>query len=291
MKKIMITGASGQLGKALYRCLGNNNQYELLLTGLANEDEHILDLDITNQDAVDKFIDESKPDIIINCAAMTAVDLCESEQDSAFRINALGPKYLALAAERNGSKLIHVSTDYVFDGNAKRPYTEEDTPNPISIYGKSKLAGEEYVLKLCTKYFIVRAAWLYGEGKNFVKTMLNLASSGKKIRVVNDQYGTPTSALEVAKTIIYLMETDAYGIYHTTCEGFTNWYEFALSIFKEAGLNVDVEPIPSSEYPTPAKRPAYSVLDNKALRERHAYIMPDWKQTFHEYMKELNMLN
>lgn len=287
MKRIMITGATGQLGKALYRCLGNNNQYELILTGFSHADGHISVLDITDQAAVDKFIDERKPDIIINCAAMTAVDLCESEQDRAFRLNALSTKYIAMAAERNGSKLIHISTDYVFDGNAKRPYTEEDTPNPISIYGKSKLAGEEYVRKLCTKYFIVRVAWLYGEGKNFVKTMLNLAATGKKIRVVNDQFGTPTYALEVAKAIVYLMETDAYGIYHATCEGITSWYEFALAIFREAGIKVEVEPIPSSEYPTPARRPAYSVLDNKALRERHAYIMPDWKEALHEYMKEI----
>jgi dTDP-4-dehydrorhamnose reductase len=283
----MITGASGQLGHALYRCLVNNNQYKLYLSRSSHADEYISSLDITEQAAVDAYVDECKPDIIINCAAMTAVDLCESEQDKAYRINALGPKYLALAAERNGAKLIHLSTDFVFDGNASQPYTEEDTPNPISIYGKTKQAGDEFVQQLCKKHFIIRNAWMYGEGKNFVGTMLRLAETNNKIRVVADQFGTPTSALEVAKVIIYLMETDEYGIYHATCEGFTSWYEFAVTIFKEAGIKVEVEPIPTSEYPSPAKRPAYSVLDNKALRERHGYIMPDWKKALHEYMVEL----
>lgn len=284
MKRIMITGASGQLGRALYRCLVNNNQYKLFLSRSSQADEYISALNIAEQAAVDAYVDECKPDIIINCAAMTAVDLCESEQDKAYRINALGPKYLALAAERNGAKLIHLSTDFVFDGKASQPYTEEDTPNPISIYGKTKQAGDEFVQQLCKKHFIVRNAWMYGEGRNFVKTMLSLAETNRKIRVVADQFGTPTSALEVAKVIIYLMETEAYGIYHATNEGFTSWYEFAVIIFKEAGIKAEVEPILTSEYPTPAKRPAYSVLDNKALRERHGYIMTDWKLALHDYM-------
>jgi dTDP-4-dehydrorhamnose reductase len=284
MKRIMITGATGQLGKALNNCLDDNKKYKIYLLGFSHADEHIAALDISNQAAVDAYVDECKPDIIINCASMTAVDLCESERDMAYRLNALGAKYLALAAQRNGAKLVHISTDYVFDGKASHPYNEEDKPNPISVYGESKLAGEKFVRQYCMRHFIIRTAWMYGEGKNFVRTMLSLAQKNSKIRVVADQLGTPTSAPEVAKVITYLMETEAYGTYHATCEGFTNWYEFAVNIFREAGLNVEVEPITTAEYPTAAKRPAYSVLDNKALRERHKYIMADWKEALHAYM-------
>ena len=233
---------------------------------------------------MDAYIDECQPDIIINCASMTAVDLCESEQDKAYRLNALGAKYLALAAQRNEAKLLHISTDYVFDGKASHPYNEEDMPNPISVYGKTKLAGEEFVRQCCLRHFIIRTSWMYGEGKNFVRTMLSLVERSNKIRVVADQVGTPTSASELAGVITYLMETEAYGIYHASCEGFTSWYEFALNIFKEAGINVEVEPITTAEYPTAAKRPAYSVLDNKVLRERHGLIIADWQDALHAYM-------
>jgi len=288
MQKVMITGASGQLGLALYRLLKDNPGYRLLRTNaFANEDKTIQELDITEEAAVNEYVRLHKPDIIINCAAMTAVDLCESEQEEAYRSNALGPKYLALAAEQIGAKLIHVSTDYVYDGQGKEPYTEEAVPNPVSIYGKTKLAGDEFVRTGCKRYFILRTAWVYGEGKNFVKTMLRLAENNSKIKVVADQYGTPTSALELARVIVFLMGTESYGIYHATCEGSTSWYEFAKTIFEEAGKTVDLEAIPTSEYKTAAKRPMYSVLDNKALREGHGYVMKDWKEAFKEYMKEL----
>jgi dTDP-4-dehydrorhamnose reductase len=215
---------------------------------------------------------------------MTDVNLCETEQDRAYRINALGPKNIAMAAGTLGVKLIHISTDYVFDGKADVPYTEEAATNPISVYGKTKQAGDEFVQEFCNKFFILRTAWVYGEGKNFVKTMLRLAENNNKIRVVSDQYGTPTSALELARVIVFLMETDSYGIYHATCEGSTSWYEFAVAIMKEAGKSVEIEAIPTSEYPTPASRPMYSILENKALYERHGYVMRDWKDALHEYM-------
>jgi len=287
MKRVMITGASGQLGLALYDYLGNNQQYELFLSRFSRSEGNISQLDISDQAAVDAYVDEYRPDIIINCAAMTAVDLCESEQEKAYRINALGPKYLAQAADRCGAKLVHISTDYVFDGKSDRPYTEEDMPNPINVYGKTKLAGEEFVKEYCKRHFILRVAWMYGEGKNFVRTMLNLAKNKNVIRVVADQFGSPTSATEVAKVIMYLMGTEKYGIYHASCEGYTSWFDFAAAIFEEAGIEAQLEPIPTSEYPTPAKRPAYSVLDNKALRERHGYFMSEWQDALHEYM--LNM--
>lgn len=287
MKRILITGAVGQLGLALYQLLKQNKEYELIRTdAFASIDTSVQVLDITEEVAVQAFVDNNNPDIIINCAAFTAVDLCESEQDKAYRINALGAKYLALAADKIGAKLVHVSTDYVFDGQGSVSYTEEMPTNPISVYGKTKEAGDEFVLACCSKSFILRTAWVYGEGKNFVKTMLRLAQNSPKVRVVADQFGTPTSALELARAIIFVMETESYGIYHATCEGKTSWYEFALTIFKEAGLDTEVEAINTSEYPTPAKRPMYSVLDNKAFRERHGYYMKDWKEAFLEYMKQ-----
>ena len=288
MGRILITGAQGQLGSALTKLLMNNKMHTVYYTSrTASEDGRIKILDITDKDKVNDIIHEIKPDIIINCAAMTAVDLCESEQEMAYQINALGPKHLALAAEKMGAKLIHISTDYVFDGESSRPYIESDQPTPLSVYGKTKLAGEEFVQQYCSRYFILRTAWVYGEGKNFVKTMLRLADSGKAIRVVSDQFGTPTSALELARAILFLINTESYGIYHATCEGTCSWYEFAKRIFKEAGKEIEVEPIPTWEYPTPAKRPKYSVLDNKALREKHGYYMKDWKEAFHEYMEDL----
>lgn len=291
MKRILITGARGQVGLALYRLLKDHEEYELYRTrtdAIATEEGHLDALDITDQEAVNSYMNQIKPDIIINCTAMTAVDLCESEQEKAYRFNAIGPKNLAIGASQINAKLIHISTDYVFDGQAGTPYTEEDEPNPISVYGKSKRSGEELVMKHCEKLFILRTAWVYGEGKNFVKTILRLAEEGKTIRVVSDQYGTPTSALDLARTIIFLMETDSYGIYHATCEGSTNWYEFARTILKESGKEVEVLPITTDEYPTPAKRPKYSILDNKALREKHGYYMKDWKDAFREYIHDIS---
>jgi dTDP-4-dehydrorhamnose reductase len=288
MKRIMITGASGQLGLALYRILKERSQYQLLRTDASSSgDGQVEALDITQEEAVSSYINGAKPDIIINCAAFTAVDLCESEQDKAYHINAVGPKNLAIMAEKTGAKLIHVSTDYVFDGQGSVPYIEEDSPNPMSVYGRTKQAGDDFVREYCKKYFILRTAWVFGEGKNFVKTMLRLAENNSKIRVVSDQFGTPTSALELARVIVYLMETESYGVYHATCEGSTNWYEFALTIFEYAGKEVEVEAITTAEYPTPAKRPMYSILDNKALRERHGYRMREWKEALREYMDEL----
>lgn len=297
MERILITGASGQLGLALNRLLTDSDKYLLYRTdAVASVDGTVKALDITEEQAVKKVFTEWKPEIVINCAAMTAVDLCESKEEMAYQINAMGPKYIAEAAQMVGAKFIHVSTDYVFDGQANAPYIESDATNPKSIYGKTKLEGEKFAQSNCSRTFIVRTAWLYGEGKNFVKTMLRLAGydvetggfnpSGNKIKVVMDQYGTPTSALELARAIICIMDTESYGIYHATCEGITNWYEFAVTIFKEAGIEAEVVAIPTSEYPTPATRPMYSVLDNKALRERHGYTMKEWKDAFNEYMQE-----
>lgn len=287
MKRIFITGAGGQLGLALIELLKDNQEYMLYLTdSRPKADSTFKALDITDEDAVKFEISEFHPDIIINCAAMTAVDLCETEQEMAYNINALGPKYIAMIANNIGAKLIHISTDYVYDGQASTPYTEESVPNPTSVYGRTKMAGDSFVMEYCPRSYILHTAGVYGEGKNFVRTMLKLADEERKIRVVSDQIVTPTSARELARVIIFLMETDSYGKYHATCEGSTNWYEFALAIFELAGRKADVEAISTSEYPTPAKRPKYSVLDNKKLRESHGYYMKGWKKALEEYIIE-----
>lgn len=287
MNKILITGALGQLGHAIYGLLKDNPKYQLYLTDFhMADDDTIKQLDITDKESVEAHISWLVPDIIINCAAMTAVDLCETEQDKAYQINSLGPKYLAAVAKKVGAKLIHISTDYVYDGQATIPYTEKAQTNPLSVYGRTKLLGDNYVLEGCPKSFVIRTAWLYGKGKNFVNTMLRLADEGKNISVVSDQIGTPTSALELARVIIYLMETDSYGIYHATCEGYASWYDFAVEIFRLAGKRVDIEAITTLDYPTVARRPMYSVLDNKVLRDYHGYYMKGWKEALKEFLQE-----
>lgn len=285
-RRIVITGACGQLGRALNQVLKDRTDLTVINTGTREPTAYCpIILDITNPVAVMNFVQEIKPEIIINCAAHTAVDLCESDQERAYRVNALGPKNLAVAADALEAKLIHVSTDYVFDGEGSTPYTEDSATGPKSVYGTTKLAGEEFVKSLCENYNIIRTAWLYGEGKNFVKTMLALAERNSEIRVVNDQYGTPTSALELAGAIAFLIDTDGSGIYHGVCEGIATWYDFALEIFRLAGKEVTVKPITTEEYPTPAKRPKYSVMENKRLKEA-GHTLKFWKDALREYMEQ-----
>lgn len=289
MKKILVTGCNGQLGRAVRKEYAGE-EVTFINTDVT-EGEGVLALDITDVDAVMELVRREKPDVIINCAAHTNVDLCEKQWDSAYRINAIGPRNLSIAATAVGAKMIHVSTDYVFEGNGTRPYTEFDAPNPISAYGKTKLEGERFVQAFADRYFILRTAWLYGEGKNFVKTMLCLAETHDEVSVVDDQVGSPTSAVELARMIHYLEKTDNYGIFHATCEGDTNWADFAESIFKKAGKVTKVRHVSSEEYakmnPASAKRPAYSILDNYMLRLTGDYRMADWQDALDEYMKTL----
>lgn len=290
MKKILITGSKGQVGRALndlFQNLEKKDDYKIWNTtrNIDPTGEYIT-LDITKEDQVVSVIEKYQPDIVINCAAHTGVDLCETQEEEAYKSNALGPAYLAKEVEKIGGVLVHISTDYVFDGTSNKPYTEEDPVGPCSVYGKTKLQGEEYVKKYCSKYFILRIAWVYGEGKNFVKTMLRLSETMDTIRVVNDQHGQPTSAMEVARAIYALINTNEYGVYHVTCEGETTWYDFAKVIFDLANKSIEVIPITSDEYKTPAKRPSYSVLDNKNLRLRLNYEMKHWKEAFLEYWNE-----
>ena len=289
MKKILVTGCNGQLGRAVRKEYAKE-EVTFINTDVT-EGEGVLALDITDVDAVMGLVRAEQPDVIINCAAHTNVDLCEKQWDSAYRINAIGPRNLSIAATAVGAKMIHVSTDYVFEGNGTRPYTEFDAPNPISAYGKTKLEGERFVQAFADRYFILRTAWLYGEGKNFVKTMLRLAETHDEVSVVDDQVGSPTSAVELARMIHYLEKTDNYGIFHATCEGDTNWADFAETIFKKAGKVTKVRHVSSEEYakmnPASAKRPAYSILDNYMLRLTGDYRMADWQDALDEYMKTL----
>lgn len=278
MKTYLITGCNGQLGHALNELLAGN-------TDIIVKNTDVADLDICDLDAVCAMTAEVKPDVIINCAAHTAVDRCETDKDNAYNINANGAKNLAIAAEKNGASIVQVSTDYVFDGDSEKPYYEEDAVNPQSVYGSTKLAGEEEVAKATDRYYIVRTAWLYGEGKNFVRTMLNLAKTNDRITVVNDQFGSPTSALELARAILYILEKGEYGIYHATCEGVTSWYEFACRIFKEAGVEIEVAPVSSEEYKAAAKRPKYSVLEDAHLK-RIGYTMKNWEEALIEYLEK-----
>lgn len=284
MKKLIITGCNGQLGRAINEQYGADTEYELINTDV---DE----LDITNVDAVLALSREVKPYAIINCAAYTNVDRCEVDVDLAYRINAIGARNLAIAAADAGAKLMHVSTDYVFPGTSPRPLTEFDTPAPISMYGKTKYAGEQFVQQFADRYFMIRTAWLYGDGHNFAKTMLKLSEKTDEIGVVMDQFGSPTSATELAKAIKYLLPTENYGLFHGTCEGDTNWAEFAQTVLKMAGKPTRIEPITSEEYrrrfPESASRPAYSILDNYMLRLTTDFRFASWQDAIAVYMKEL----
>ena len=279
MKKLLITGCNGQLGRAL------NKEYAGEQVQIVNTD--VPELDITDLDAVMQRVREVKPDVIMNCGAMTAVDLCESEYEKAFRINALGPRNLSIAARETGAKLFQISTDYVFSGDADRPYTETDATDPQSVYGSTKLAGEQFARDFAGRFCIIRTAWLYGEGKNFAATMLRLSQSNDSVRVVSDQIGTPTSAAQLAQMIHILEPTENYGIFHGTCEGACSWADFAAEIFRQAGKHTNVEYITTEEFQAAAKRPAYSVLDNQMLRLTTDFRMMQWQDALSVYLKEI----
>ncbi len=279
-KRVMITGTNGQLGRAVNLQYADSGEYELINTDVG-------ELDITNIDKVMTFVREVKPYAIINCAAYTAVDACEKEEDLAFRINAIGPRNLSIAATETGAKMMHVSTDYVFDGNGTRPYRETDPTGPQGAYGRTKLAGEDFVREFSDRHFIVRTAWLYGDGKNFVKTMLRLSETNDKVRVVMDQVGSPTSADELAKAIAYLLPTENYGLFHGTCEGDCSWAQFTEEIFRLAGKNTIVEAITSEEYAAAARRPAYSILENYMLKMTTDFMFADWHDAIAAYIGKM----
>lgn len=280
MKKIIVTGCNGQLGRAVNLELKDRTDIEFVNTDVA-------ELDITNIDRVMELAREVQPYAIINCAAHTGVDACEDEWDKAYRINAIGPRNLSIAAAETGAKMIHVSTDYIFDGKSNKPYIEFDRPNPQGAYGATKLVGENMVKDFADRYFIFRTAWLYGDGRNFVKTMLRLSENHDKVRVVGDQVGSPTSAKELASVIAHLLFTENYGVFHATCEGSCSWAQFAEEIFKMAGKNTVVETITTEEFGAKAPRPAYSILENYMLKLTTDYMFADWHDALNTYMKEL----
>lgn len=280
--KILITGANGMLANSVRTKLSN---YELILTDVA-------DLDITDKEAVIKFVEENKPEYIINCAAYTAVDKAETAGPIVEKINADGPKNLAIAAKKSGAKLIHISTDYVFGGNLPidKSYSEDDPKAPVTEYGRTKLLGEESIKENTDEYYIFRTAWLYGEGNNFVRTMLKLGSTKDELNVVADQHGSPTYAEDLAEIIKQAIEKKIpYGVYHTTNEGFTTWYDFTKTIFEKANINCKVNPVTTEEYikmmnVVQAKRPENSQL-SKAKLNSVGIEIPTWEDALDRYLK------
>ncbi len=275
--KILITGANGMLAKAVRERLKN---YELICTDVE-------ELDITNREEVQKYVKELKPDFIVNCAAYTAVDKAEEDYDLAEKINADGPRNLAIAAKENGATLIHVSTDYVFDGNLStdKVYIEDDKKEPVTVYGITKLHGEQAVEQNTDKYYIFRTAWLYGDGNNFVRTMLKLGKEKEEVNVVADQHGSPTYAVDLANIIGNAIEKKIpYGIYHSTNEGYTTWYDFTKKIYELANLNCKVNPVTSEEFVRPAKRPKNSMLSKEKLKSVGIEI-PLWENALDRYLK------
>lgn len=282
---MILTGYEGQLGSEIVKVL--EKQDNILMIKVNSKE-----LDITNRVFVLSYIIQSKPDIIINCAAYTNVDQAEEDYEKAFQVNALGPRNLAIAAESIGAKLIHISTDYVFDGRGVLsdgeilPYREYDLPNPINVYGKTKLLGENYLRELCSKYFIIRTSWLYGEnGNNFVKTIIRAAKAKGQLQVVNDQVGNPTNAEDLANHILRLAFTDEYGVYHCTGNGICSWYDFACKIVEYTGIDCTVEPVDSKQFERKAKRPSYSCLDNMMLRSTIGDNMRNWEEALFDFIK------
>lgn len=272
--KIVVTGAKGQLGKEVTR---QGGKHELILTDYDT-------LDITDGKAVLHFMQEVKPEAVIHCAAYTNVDGAENDVDGAFRVNVIGSQNMAAGCLETGAKMIYISTDYVFDGQSQTPYREFDQTNPQSVYGMTKWQGEQLVKEILGRHYILRTAWLYGDGNNFVRTMLKLAETNGTLRVVQDQVGTPTSTVDLTKAIFRLLDSEAYGTYHGTCQGSASWYEFACEIFRQAGKQVEVIPVTTEEFPRPAKRPAFSLLDNYMLRMTVGDPMRSWQEALQEYL-------
>jgi dTDP-4-dehydrorhamnose reductase len=280
MMRILVTGANGQLGQDVVNLLSAKNEVH----GFGREQ-----LDITNQDQCYEVLSTLKPEVIVHCAAYTAVDLAETEEDLAYQINAYGTRNLAAAAEKIGAKLVYISTDYVFDGTATTPYREYDNTNPQSVYGKSKRAGEQLVQTLSSKYFIVRTSWVYGlHGANFVKTMLKLAQDRDTLKVVSDQFGSPTYTIDLVHFLEQLIQTERYGIYHASNAGVCSWYDFACAIFEESGKMIKVEPCSTEEFPRPAPRPRFSAMEHLAIRANGFEDLRSWREGLLAFLKELS---
>jgi dTDP-4-dehydrorhamnose reductase len=294
LMKIIITGAKGQLGSQIINILKSGTS-ELGPISKEYENAEVIgidieDLDISNIESVTEYMNNLKPDIVINPAAYTNVDGCETNPESAFKANSIGPRNLAIACGNVGAKLMQISTDYVFQGNGTVPYSEYDVPNPVSVYGKTKLLGENYVREFCSKYFIVRTAWLYAyNGNNFVKTIIKVANEKGHLDVVTDQRGNPTNAEDLVYHILKLALTEEYGIYHCTGKGECSWYEFAKAIVEYAKIDCTISPINSDNINRVAKRPSFSSLDNMMVRCSIGDKMREWETALTVFIKNVKL--
>ena len=285
--KIALLGANGQLAFDLKRVLSGHE-----VVGFTRSD-----FDVTDHEAARERLSASRPDAIINTTAFHKVDLCESEPNDAFRVNTIAVFHLACVAQALGARFVHISSDYVFDGDSVEPYSEEAVPRPISVYANSKLAGEYCVRSECEKHIVIRTCGLFGmaglsgKGGNFVETMLRKAKAGEAIRVVDDQFVTPTPTADLAEHVALLLEADQYGLFHCSAEGVCSWYEFARAIFELSGLDAQLEPTNGSVHQTPARRPAYSVLDNARLNALGLNRMRHWRSGLANYLLEKHGLS
>lgn len=279
--KILVTGSSGQLGTCI-KSIGSNKS-----------DIHYVnstELDITNELQVKSFFEMHQIDWCINCAAYTAVDKAESDYDKAFNVNVNGAKNLAEASKLYSAKLIHISTDFVFDGEHNKPYKESDPTNPISIYGETKLKGEKEVAKILSEHFIIRTSWLYSEyGSNFLNTMLRLSRDRDQLGIVGDQIGTPTYAKDLAEIIMHIIDNECsnYGVYHYSNNGVASWYDFAKAIFDISNVDIQLENISTIQFPTPAKRPQFSVLDKTKTKENFNVRIPYWRDSLQKAIQNI----
>jgi dTDP-4-dehydrorhamnose reductase len=273
MIKILVTGGNGQLAQCLKDVVKNDDELDVNFLDLP-------DLDITNQQQLASYFSNHKFDYCINCAAYTAVDLAEEQSDLAYAVNAEGPKKLAEVCKKHRVKLLHISTDFVFDGQKRTPYLETDPPKPLSVYGASKLQGEYHIQEIMDDYFIVRTSWLYSEyGNNFMKTMLRLSETRDEISVVSDQIGAPTYAGDLAEVLIKIVLSSStnYGVYHYSNLGTISWYDFSVEIFKQFSKKIDVKPIKTKDYPTAAKRPEFSVLNTTKIENNFDCTIKGWQ--------------
>ena len=279
--KVLVTGVKGQLGYDVVN--------ELKKRGMEAVGVDLEEMDITDAASVDKVLKDAAPDAVIHCAAYTAVDAAEDQEELCRRVNRDGTRNIAKVCRELDIKMIYISTDYVFNGQGTRPWEPEDERQPLNVYGLTKCEGEEAVQELLEKYFIVRIAWVFGiNGRNFVKTMLRLAENNKRVTVVNDQYGSPTYTYDLAKLLVDMVQTQKYGIYHATNEGICTWYEFACEIFKQAGIEMEVVPVSAAEYPAKAKRPENSRMSKEKLTENGFDRLPPWQDALKRYLKALN---
>ena len=279
MMKVLVTGYHGQLGYDVVKLLEAQGEEVLGATR-----EHF---DLTDEAKIKEFIGSFNPDVVVHCAAYTQVDKAEDNKELCYAVNVLGTRYIAEACKEANAKMVYISTDYVFDGNSTKPYETNDKVNPVNYYGETKLQGELEVSKILENHFIIRISWVFGEnGNNFVKTMLRLAETRNELNVVGDQYGSPTYTKDLALLIAEMIRTEKYGVYHASNEGTCSWNEFAQAIFESRGLAVKVNSIPTSEYPTRAKRPMSSVMSKGKLEQNGFNRLPDWKDALERYLNQ-----